>query len=63
MSWNIEELRAILRRIERATVFAHQDRFAGLIGRDDEADSELVEEGGEIGGVDAAQIALLIRRL
>ncbi len=58
MSWNIEELRAILRRVELAVVFARQDRFAGLIGRDDKADSEPLEKRREIGGVDAAKLTL-----
>jgi hypothetical protein len=41
--------------IEDAALVAHEDDFAGLIGGDDQADVELLEEGRQVGGMDAAQ--------
>jgi hypothetical protein len=41
--------------VDRAVVVADDDRFAGLVRGNDEADSEPVEKSGKIRGVYAAQ--------
>jgi hypothetical protein len=41
--------------VEDASVGAHQDNLAGLVGGDDQTDPELLEKARQIRGVDAVQ--------
>ena len=41
--------------VHRPVLLADDDELAGLVGRDQQRDAELIEEGGEVDGMDAAE--------
>ena len=41
--------------VDRAAIVAHEDDFARLVGADDQGDAEMVEDSGQVGGVDRTE--------